>query len=307
MTRTIEKKPVEVQKPQQVEQATETPDHKKIIDSLIASVRKEFGQDSIHRMSDVDPVNERLPLNISNVDVILGGGLPKARLIQVIGGESVGKSTFVNFIAGAAQRSKDYVHFEDGEMSQDRDRAEDIGVNPDLLTYSEPETLEQSFAHLAHIRDHFVEKEASAFLILDSIAALPTQADLAAEYDQEARRAARASFLSAKLPKLVRPIAGTRIGMIFVNQLREKANAVPFGKNTYAPGGRALRHWCHLTLELTRIGALKEHGEIVGIRTRIRVEKSKLQGIKPTSQAFVKIYFDGRIVEDEDGGSRDDD
>jgi len=302
MTRIIEKKPVETAP----EQAKETVETKKILDSLIASVRKEFGPDSIHRLSEVEPVNERLPLGIKPLDDMLGGGLPLARLIQVQGGESVGKSTFVNFVAAAAQRAKHYVHFEDGEMSEDRDRAEDIGVNPELLTYSEPETLEDSFAHLAHIRDRYIEKEASALLMLDSVAALPTQSDLAAEFDAEAHRAARARFLAAKLGKLVRPIAGTRIGMIFVNQLREKANAAPFQKPTYAPGGRALRHWCHLTLELTRIGQLKEHGEVVGIRTRIKVEKSKLQGIKPTSTAYVKIYFDGRIVEDEKGGNDDD-
>lgn len=283
-----EKKPV-------TDPVESTPTLQKEIDKVIALVRRECGQDSIRRLSEQEEVQERLPTGIAELDELLGGGLPKAKIIQIIGPESVGKSTLINHLAAAAQRAGDLVNFIDGELSEDKDRAEDLGVNVELMTLSEPETLEGAFTVAGKLIEHYAKIERASFIMLDSLAAFQMQADIERPYDEEGRRAARASFLSANMGKLCRPLLGTKIGLVFVNQLREKANAKPFEIPTYAPGGRAPRHWSHVILEMKNLGQLKEKGEIVGIKSQIRVKKSKLSGIRPGTTVALKIYFTVKI------------
>ncbi len=294
----VEKKPV-IEAPVQ---ATSTPALMKEIDKVIAMVRKEFGPDSIRRLSEMDEVTERLPTGIPELDEFLGGGLPLAKIIQIIGMESVGKSTFINFLAACAQRAGYLVNFIDGELSEEKDRAEAIGVNSDLITLSEPETLEAAFMIMGKLIEYYAKLERASFIMLDSLAAFQMQADIERPFDEEGRRAARASFLSANLPKLVTPLKDTKIGMIFTNQIRTLANAKPFQVPYYAPGGHAPRHWSHAILEMKNLGQLKEGSEVVGIKSRLRVKKSKLTGIRPFTQTDLKIYFDGRIQHLDGGG-----
>jgi recombination protein RecA len=276
--------------------APSTPDVEKRIDALVTAIRKEYGEDSIHRLGEYETSIETFPTGVDALDKAIGvGGFPLAKLVQITGGESVGKSSLTNYIAAQAQRHGIVVYFLDGEMSEMGDRATAIGVNASLLTISEPETLEQAFSYMAAAIARMRKFDSPSLIILDSVAALPMQVDLERPYDQEGRRAARASFLSANLSKLVHPLKGTKIGIVFVNQVREKANAAPFEKPTYSPGGRALRHWSHLTLELRRVGQVKKGQEVIGIRSRVRVEKSKLA--PPLGSCDIVMMFDGRIAE----------
>lgn len=273
-------------------------DVNKKIDQLIHDIRKEFGPESIGRLGEYDTVVATFATGSEQLDDAIGvGGFPLAKLVQITGAESVGKSTLVNYLAATAQRQGIVVYFLDGEQSEGNDRATAIGVDTNLLPISEPETLEDAFARMWKAIERMSKWDTPALIMLDSVASLPMKADLERPFDEEGRSAARASFLSANLGKLVNPLKGTKIGMVFVNQLREKTRAMPFEKKTYSPGGRALRHWCHLTLELSRYGLLKEGQMPVGITTKIRVEKSKLA--PPLKSAFVNLYFDGR-VEDTD-------
>jgi len=302
----VEKKPMT----EALTPAASTPDIKKAIDQVIALVRKEFGTDSIRRLSDMDPVTARFSTGIPELDELLGGGFPLAKVIQIIGQESVGKSTLINYLTAMAQRAvvEEYkingilVNFLDGELSEESDRAEAIGVNPDLVTLSEPETLEQAFNIMGKLIEHYAKLDKPSLLMLDSLAAFQMQADIERPFDEEGRRAARAAFLSANMPKLITPLKDTKIGLIFTNQIRTKANAKPFEIPTYAPGGHAPRHWSHVILEMKNLGQLKEHGEIVGIKSRLRVKKSKLTGIRPFTQTDLKIYFTGQVAHLEGGG-----
>ena len=289
----VAREPVRADGP--VDVARSTPDVEKKIDQLISDIRKEFGPDSIYRLGEYETGVETFATGSDALDKAIGiGGFPLAKLVQITGAESVGKSTLVNYIAATAQRSGIVVYFVDGEQSEGVDRATAIGVNTNILPISEPDTLEEAFARMAKAIERMKKWDTPSLIILDSVAALPLNIDLARSYDDEARRAGRAIFLSQNLDKLTVPLKGTKIGMIFVNQLREKANVVnPYEKKTYSPGGRKLRHKVDLSLELARIGLIRQAQQAIGITTRIRIEKSKLA--PPFKSAEVNLYFDGRV------------
>jgi len=279
--------------------AVVTKDIDKKIDQLIHDIRKEFGPESIGRLGEYDTDVKVFPSGSEALDTIIGvGGFPLAKLVQITGGESVGKSTLINYLAAQAQRQGIIVYFLDGEQSEGNDRATAIGVNTHMLPISEPETLEDAFSRMWKAIERMSKWNSPALIMLDSLAALPMKVDLERPFDEEGRRAARAAFLSANLGKLINPLKGTQVGLIFINQVREKANASPYEKKTYSPGGRALRHYCHLTLELTRMGQVKRGADVIGITTRIRVEKSKLA--PPFKTTNLNLYFDGRV---EDAGN----
>lgn len=272
-----------------------TPEIEKRIDALVNAIRKEHGDDSISRLSDLDTDVKTFPIHLPNIETIIGHpGFPLAKLVHITGGESVGKSTFVNYLAAQAQHAGMVVLFVDGEDSEYGDRAAQIGVNTSLLPIAEPETLEDAFALMETSIERMKKWRDPSLVILDSVAAFPMRVDLERPYDKESRRAARAAFLSANLPKLVRSWKGSSIGMVFVNQIREKADARPFESPYYAPGGRALKHWCHLTLGLSRIGQVRDGSTPIGITTRFRVDKSKI-GI-PLRTATINMLFDGTVV-----------
>jgi len=299
----IAREPIAREPVQREPVALATRDVTKKIDDLIHAIRKEFGPESIGRLGEYDTDVEVFPSGSQQLDKAIGvGGFPLAKLVQITGGESAGKSTLINYLAAQAQRLGIVVYFLDGEQSEGNDRAMAIGVNTSMLSISEPETLEDAFLRMEAAIAWMKKWDTPALIMLDSVAALPLRADTARAFDEEMRRAARASFLSANLAKLIAPLKGTKIGLIFVNQLREKANVTnPYEKKTYSPGGRALRHWCHLTLEVTRFGMKKQGTEPIGITSRIRVEKSKIA--PPLKTAMINMYFDGR-VEDADEGNR---
>jgi recombination protein RecA len=285
--------------------APTTKDNWKKTDELLAVIRKKFGPTSIGRLGEYDTNVKVFPTGLPSLDKIMGvGGFPLAKLVQIQGAESVGKTALINYLAAQAQRQGIVVYFLDGEQNESNDRATSIGVNTDLLTISEPDTLEESFQMMDTAITRMKTWSSPSLIMLDSLAALPLQSDLERGYDELSQRAGRALFLSGNLKKLLGPLKDTQIGIVFVNQVREKANVTnPYEKKTYSPGGRAPRHHSDVILELTRFGSKKQGIVEIGITSRIRVEKSRIS--PPHLSTLVNIYHDGRFEEAEPKEGRD--
>lgn len=276
------------------------------IDVLAKAIRKRFGTDAVSRASDLDTsLVGVFPTGVRAVDAALGiGGFPLAKLVQISGPEAVGKSTFCKKLIAQALRYGITPYFIDGEDSQDQpERYRALDISPENVLWSDALTLEQAFGYAQEAIQAARSIQSPAIVFMDSIASFMSEAELELDFDKEGRRAMKASFLSRNIRKLTKDLQGTQIGMVFVNQVREKQNPMPFEDPLYEPGGRALRHYCHLTLRMKRIGQIKAGGRgarATGITSTLQVKKSKLA--PPFRTADVAIYFDGR-VEDTDGGS----
>ena len=267
------------------------------IDKVIALVRKEHGEHSIARLSDYEPTESAFPLPLANMTYAIGvPGFPRAKLVQIYGPPSAGKTTLAKIAMAAAQQQGYVVHHWDRENSLDPVRDAKLGVRIDNVLYHDDAlTIEDAFSEIMTVIAIHKKLKTPAFLVLDSVAAYMTKADIERPFDQEARRAALASFLSQNLKKLLNAFQDENIAVLFVNQQRSNANASsPWAKQTYAPGGNALHHFCHLTIEMKHIRILKhgsgEAAEPVGITARGRVEKSKLS--TPFKTFDINIYAD---------------
>jgi len=273
-----------------------TPKINKAIDQVVAAIRKKFGEDAIYRFDERDEnVIGVFSSGIKEVDDMIGiGGFPLAKLVQISGPESVGKSSFCKWLIGQAQAQGIICYFIDTELSPDSiERAKAYGVDVHSLIWSEFMYLEDAFEAAAVAIDKMKSSETPVLIFIDSVAAASLKSSTDRGFDEPGRRAEKASFLSANLGKLVHPLKGTKVGIVFVNQMRSTANAMPFQDPNYEPGGRALSHWCHLTIRMSRLGQIKTKGETVGIKARLKVKKSKVA--VPFKQADVSILFSGQI------------
>jgi len=281
-------------------------DVSKTIDTVIKTLRKQFGAEAVSRLDeyDSDPV-DTFPSGLTSLDTALGiGGFPLSKLVQIAGPESVGKSTLCKKLIREAQAHGIAPYFIDGEDSRDTPhRYRALGITPQNIAWSDALTIEDAFSLADAAILSFRKLDKPAMIFLDSIAAFLNEGDETRGYDEEGRRGAKAAFLSKNLKKLLDKIRGTQIGMVFVNQIREKANAAPFEDPTYEPGGRALRHYSHVVLRMKRMGKIRKGAQDVGIKSRVNVKKSKLS--PPYRNADIAIYFDGRI-ENLDGTSEGD-
>lgn len=285
-----------------------TPKINKAIDQVVAAIRKKFGEDAIYRFDERDEdVIGVFSSGVKEVDDMIGiGGFPLAKLIQISGPESVGKSSFCKWLIGQAQAQGVICYFIDTELSPDSvERAKAYGVDVHSLIWSEFMYLEDAFEAAALAIDKMKNSDTPVLIFIDSIAAASMKSSAERDFDEPGRRAEKASFLSANLGKLVQPLKGTKIGIVFVNQMRSTANAMPFQDPNYEPGGRALAHWCHLTIRMSRLGQIKVKQEVVGIKARLKVKKSKIA--VPFKQSEIAIMFDGEIAALSDGVSVDED
>lgn len=272
------------------------PEMQKKIDAVVAHVRKHFGKDSISRLSEAyETVIGTFPTGLPNLDVAIGvGGFPLAKLVQISGPESVGKSTLVKVLIAQAQQHGVVPYFIDGEMSQDTpERYAALGISPDTVAWSDCIYIEDAFAMAHSAIERLKQLDAPAIVFLDSIAAFQMKSEAERAFDEAGPRSPKAVFLSSKLGKLVQSTKGTKIGLVFVNQMRQKANASPWEDPNYEPGGFALRHWSHLILRMKRIGQLKRSQQAIGIKSRVTVRKSKIA--PPFRIADVDILFDGTM------------
>jgi len=245
----------------------------KALDLAITQIDRQFGKGSIMRMgSDHVHISDNvISTGCLSLDVALGvGGIPRGRLIEVFGPESSGKTTLALHIVAEAQKAGGYAAFIDAEHAMDPEYAKNLGVNLDELLVSQPDSGEQSL----EITETLVRSGALAIIVIDSVAALVPRAELEGEMG-DSHMGLQARLMSQALRKLTGTVSRSNTTVLFVNQIREKIG-VMFGNPETTPGGRALKFYSSIRLEIRRITSLKDGSDIVGNRTRVKVVKNKV-------------------------------
>ena len=245
----------------------------KALDLAITQIDRQFGKGSIMRMGDnhVSISENVISTGCLSLDVALGvGGVPKGRIIEVFGPESSGKTTLALHIVSEAQKSGGYAAFIDAEHAMDPEYAKNLGVNLEELLVSQPDSGEQSL----EITETLVRSGALDVIVVDSVAALVPRAELEGEMG-DSHMGLQARLMSQALRKLTGTVSRSNTTVLFVNQIREKIG-VMFGNPETTPGGRALKFYSSVRMDIRRIASLKEGADVVGNRTRVKVVKNKV-------------------------------
>ena len=247
-------------------------DKKKALETAMQQIEKLYGKGSIMRYGDNTDVNvEAIPTGSLALDVALGiGGVPKGRIIEIYGPESSGKTTLALHILAQAQKKGGEVAFVDAEHALDPTYARALGVNIDEMLISQPDTGEQAL----EITEALVRSGAIDVIVVDSVAALVPRAEIEGEMG-DSYVGLHARLMSQALRKLTGAVGKTNTIVIFINQLREKVG-VMYGNPEVTTGGRALKFYASVRIDVRRIEALKNGGEVVGNRTRAKVVKNKV-------------------------------
>ncbi len=245
----------------------------KALDLAITQIDRQFGKGSIMRMgTDHVSISENIiSTGCLSLDVALGvGGVPKGRIIEVFGPESSGKTTLALHIVAEAQKAGGYAAFIDAEHAMDPEYSKNLGVNLDELLVSQPDSGEQSL----EIAETLVRSGALDIIVVDSVAALVPRAELEGEMG-DSHMGLQARLMSQALRKLTGTVSRSNTTVLFVNQIREKIG-VMFGNPETTPGGRALKFYSSVRMDIRRITSLKEGSDIVGNRTRVKIVKNKV-------------------------------
>ena len=247
-------------------------DKKKAIDTAMAQIEKMYGKGSIMRLGDQTDLNvDFIPTGSLALDVALGiGGLPKGRIIEIYGPESSGKTTLALHVVAEAQKKGGEVAFVDAEHALDPTYARALGVKVEEMLISQPDTGEQAL----EITEALVRSGAIDVIVVDSVAALVPRAEIEGEMG-DSYVGLQARLMSQALRKLTGAIGKTNCIVIFINQLREKVG-VMYGNPEVTTGGRALKFYSSVRIDVRRIEALKNGTEIIGNRTRAKVVKNKV-------------------------------
>ena len=250
----------------------ENDEKKKALDAAMGQIEKQFGKGSVMKLGDFSAMNvEAIPTGSLGLDIALGiGGIPRGRIIEIFGPESSGKTTLALHVIAEAQKMGGEAAFIDAEHALDPVYAKHLGVNIDELIVSQPDTGEQAL----EIAEALVRSGALDVIVVDSVAALVPKAEIDGEMG-DSHIGLQARLMSQALRKLAGAINKSKAVIIFINQLREKVG-VMFGNPETTPGGRALKFYASVRLDIRKIENIKQDGEVTGNRVRVKIVKNKV-------------------------------
>ncbi|MEE0768325.1 MAG: recombinase RecA [Clostridia bacterium] len=252
--------------------SNENPEKKKALEMALGQIEKQFGKGAVMKLGDFTAMNvEAIPTGALSLDIALGiGGIPRGRIIEIFGPESSGKTTLALHMIAEAQKLGGEAAFIDAEHALDPVYAKHLGVDIDNLIVSQPDTGEQAL----EIAEALVRSGAIDIIVIDSVAALVPKAEIDGDMG-DSHVGLQARLMSQALRKLASVINKSKSVIVFINQLREKIG-VMFGNPETTPGGRALKFYSSVRLDIRKIETMKQDGEVVGNRAKVKVVKNKV-------------------------------